>query len=185
MTLSLEVNNTAWTSHIKNILNSYASPTSEVTPVIKGNGYGISRKNLATKAHELGITSVAVGTIFEAQDVLGQGFKEVLVMDPVKDIDELAFKELTRMHNSSLLLTISCLKDAQNVGNNPVVVEGITSMNRFGIGINNLAEVSNLNLKGISLHFPTGNTKIGKTTEVANWLNSYKTLCPIGRKLFT
>jgi alanine racemase len=183
MTLSLEVNNTAWTSHIKNILNSYSSSTSEVTPVIKGNGYGIGRKNLATKAHELGITSVAVGTIFEAQDVLGQGFKEVLVMDPVKDIDELAFKELTRMHNSSLLLTISCLKDAQNVGNNPVVVEGITSMNRFGIGINNLAEVSNLNLKGISLHFPIGNTKIGKTTEVANWLNSYKTLCPSGQKV--
>ncbi len=33
---------------------------------------------------------MAVGTIFEAQDVLDQGFKEVLVMDPVKDIDELA-----------------------------------------------------------------------------------------------
>jgi len=183
MTLSLEVNNTAWTNHIKNILNSYASPTSEVTPVIKGNGYGIGRKNLSKKAHELGVNSVAVGTIFEAQDVLNQGFQEVLVMDPVKDIDELAFKELTRINNSSLILTISCLKDAQNIGNNPVVVEGITSMNRFGIGINNLAEVSNLNLKGISLHFPIGNTKIGKTTEVANWINSYKTLCPSGQKV--
>jgi hypothetical protein len=183
MTLSLEVNNNAWTNHIKNILNSYASPTSEVTPVIKGNGYGIGRKNLSNKAHELGVTSVAVGTIFEAQDVLNQGFQEVLVMDPVKDIDDLAFKELTRINNSSLILTISCLKDAQNIGNNPVVVEGNTSMNRFGIGINNLAEVSNLNLKGISLHFPIGNTKLGKTTEVANWLNSYKTLCPSGQKV--
>jgi alanine racemase len=183
MTLSLEVNNTAWTSHIKNILNSYSSPASEVTPVIKGNGYGIGRKNLATKSHELGISSVAVGTIFEAQDVLDQGFKEVLVMDPVKDIDELAFKELTRINNSSLLLTISCLKDAQNIGNNPVVVEGITSMNRFGIGINDLAEISRLNLKGISLHFPIGNSKIGKVTEVTNWLNSYKTLCPSGQKV--
>jgi len=183
MTLSLEVNNTAWTNHIKNILNSYASPTSEVTPVIKGNGYGIGRKNLSKKAHELGVNSVAVGTIFEAQDVLNQGFQEVLVMDPVKDIDELAFKELTKINNSSLILTISCLKDVQNIGNNPVVVEGITSMNRFGIGINNLAEVSNLNLKGISLHFPIGNTKLGKTTEVANWLNSYKTLCPSGQKV--
>jgi alanine racemase len=183
MTLSLEVNNNAWTSHIKNILNSYSSSTSEVTPVIKGNGYGIGRKNLSQKAHELGVNSVAVGTIFEAQDVLNQGFQEVLVMDPVKDIDDLAFKELTRINNSSLILTISCLKDAQNIGNNPVVVEGNTSMNRFGIGINNLAEVSNLNLKGISLHFPIGNTKIGKTTEVANWLNSYKTLCPSGQKV--
>jgi hypothetical protein len=183
MTLSLYVNNNAWTSHIKNILNSYSSSTSEVTPVIKGNGYGIGRKNLATKAHELGVNSVAVGTIFEAQDVLDQGFKEVLVMDPVKDIDELAFNELTRINNSSLLLTISCLKDAQNVGNNPVVVEGITSMNRFGIGINDLAEISHLNLKGISLHFPIGNSKIGKVTEVTNWLNSYKTLCPNGQKV--
>jgi hypothetical protein len=183
MTLSLEVNNNAWTSHIKNILNSYSSSTSEVTPVIKGNGYGIGRKNLSQKAHELGVNSVAVGTIFEAQDVLEQGFKEVLVMDPVKDIDELAFKELTKINNSSLLLTISCLKDAQNIGNNPVVVEGITSMNRFGIGINNLAEVSNLNLKGISLHFPIRNSKIGKVTEITNWLNSYKTLCPSGQKV--
>jgi alanine racemase len=183
MTLSLEVNNTAWTSHIKNILNSYSSSTSEVAPVIKGNGYGIGRKNLAQKAHELGVNSVAVGTIFEAQDVLDQGFKEVLVMDPVKDIDELAFKELTKINNSSLILTISCLKDAQNIGKNPVVVEGITSMNRFGIGINNLAEVSNLNLKGISLHFPIGNSKIGKVTEVTNWLNSYKTHCSNGQKV--
>jgi alanine racemase len=183
MTLSLDINNTAWTNHINNVLNSYASSTSEVTPVVKGNGYGIGRKNLSQKAQELGVNSVAVGTIFEAQDVLDQGFKEVLVMDPVKDIDELAFKELTKINNSSLILTISCLKDAQNIGNNPVVVEGITSMNRFGIGINNLADVSNLNLKGISLHFPIGNTKIGKTTEVANWLNSYKTLCPSGQKV--
>jgi hypothetical protein len=183
MTLSLDVNNTAWTNHINNVLTSYSSSASEVTPVIKGNGYGIGRKNLSQKAHELGVNSVAVGTIFEAQDVLDQGFKEVLVMDPVKDIDELAFKELTKINNSSLILTISCLKDAQNIGNNPVVVEGITSMNRFGIGINNLAEVSNLNLKGISLHFPIGNSKIGKVTEVSNWLNSYKTLCPSGQKV--
>jgi hypothetical protein len=81
------------------------------------------------------------------------------------------------------LLTISCIKDAQNIGNNPVVVEGITSMNRFGIGINDLAEISRLNLKGISLHFPIGNSKLGKVTEVTNWLNSYKTLCPSGQKV--
>ena len=183
MTLSLNVDNNLWTNHIRSILKTFSINNSEVTPVIKGNGYGIGKENLATKAKELGIQTVAVGTVFEAKSVLDQGISQVLIMDPVKDIDELAFKELATLNPSSLLLTISCLKDAQNVGKTPVVIEGITSMSRFGIGLNELAQVSNLNIKALSLHLPIENPRKGKVAEISDWINSYQTNCPNGEKV--
>ena len=90
MTLSLHVDNNVWNSHIKNVIKNYSSNNSEVIPVIKGNGYGIGKDNLAKKAHELGMKTVAVGTVYEAQIVLAQGISQVLIMDPVKSVDELA-----------------------------------------------------------------------------------------------
>ncbi len=183
MTLSLNVNNNLWTSHLKSVLNTYSINNSEVTPVIKGNGYGIGKENLAKKSKELGIQTVAVGTVFEAKSVLDQGISQVLIMDPVKDIDELAFKELSILNPSSLLLTISCLKDAQNVGKTPVVIEGITSMNRFGIGINELSQISDLNIKALSLHLPIENPSKGKVNEISDWINAYQKQCPNGDKV--
>jgi hypothetical protein len=183
MTLSLNVDNNLWTNHLKSILNTFSINDSEVTPVIKGNGYGIGKENLAKKAKELGMQTVAVGTVFEAKSVLEQGISQVLIMDPVKDIDELAFKELSILNPSSLLLTISCLKDAQNVGKTPVVIEGITSMSRFGLGINELSNISNLNIKALSLHLPIENPAKGKVTEISDWINAYQTHCPSAHKV--
>ena len=182
MTLSLNVDNNLWTNHIKIVLNTFSMNNSEVTPVIKGNGYGIGKENLAKKAKELGMQTVAVGTVFEAKSVLDQGISQVLIMDPVKDIDELAFKELSTLNPSSLLLTISCLKDAQNVGKTPVVIEGITSMSRFGLGINELSSISNLNIKALSLHLPIENPAKGKVSEISDWINAYQTNCPSADK---
>ena len=183
MTLSLHVDNNLWTAHIKKVLANYSTPNSGVVPVIKGNGYGIGKTHLAQKAKELGLTEVAVGTVFEAHEVLNSGIKQVLIMDPVKDIDELAFKELSQINNSALLLTISCLKDAQNVGKTPIIIEGITSMSRFGLGIDDLKEVSNLNLKGLSLHLPIENPSKSKVEEIKDWVISYKQICPNGEKV--
>ena len=183
MTLSLNVDNNLWTNHIKSVLNTFSINNSEVTPVIKGNGYGIGKQNLAKKAKELGMQNIAVGTVFEAKTVLEQGISQVLIMDPVKDIDELAFKELPTLNPSSILLTISCLKDAQNVGKTPVVIEGITSMSRFGLGINELSNISNLNIKALSLHLPIENSAKGKVSEISDWINAYQTHCPSADKV--
>ena len=177
MSLSLHVDNNSWTTHIKKHIENYSSANSEVVPVIKGNGYGIGKSNLAKKAVELGLLEVAVGTVFEAKEVLANGIKTVLIMDPIKDIDELAFKELSTINNSSLLLTISCLKDAQNVGKTPVVIEGLTSMNRFGLKINELKDVSSLNIKGLSLHLPIENPQQSKVDQVTNWIENYSKQC--------
>lgn len=183
MTLSLHVDNNLWSTQINKVITSYSSTNSEVIPVIKGNGYGIRKTNLAKKAQEMGLFEVAVGTIFEAQEVLENGATQVLIMDPVKDIDELAFKELSKINSSQILLTISCLKDAQNIGKTPVIIEGITSMNRFGLGINNLEEVKDLNIKGLSLHLPIANPAKSRVLEVTNWINSYQQHCPKGEKV--
>ena len=135
------------------------------------------------KAKELGMQTVAVGTVFEAKSVLEQGISQVLIMDPVKDTDELAFKELSALNPSSLLLTISCIKDAQNVGKTPIVIEGITSMSRFGLGINELSSVSNLNIKAFSLHLPIENPAKSKVTEISDWISAYQTHCPNADKV--
>ena len=104
MTLSLNVDSNLWTNHIRSILNTFSINNSEVTPVIKGNGYGIGKENLAKKAKELGIQTIAVGTVFEAKSVLDQGISQVLIMDPVKDVDELAFKELAKLKSLQCLI---------------------------------------------------------------------------------
>ena len=183
MTLSLHVDNNIWNSHIKNVKKKYALNNSEITPVIKGNGYGIGKDNLAKKAHELGMKTVAVGTVYEAQIVLAEGISQVLIMDPVKAVDELAFKELSKLNPDKILLTVSSLKDTQKLGQTPIIIEGITSMNRFGIELTELKQISDLNIKGISFHLPIANSAQGKVTEISIWLNSYKTLCPSGEKV--
>ena len=183
MTLSLHVDNNIWNSHIKNMIKNYSLNNSEITPVVKGNGYGIGKDNLAKKAHELGMKTVAVGTVYEAQIVLAEEISQVLIMDPVKAVDELAFKELSKLNPDKILLTVSSLKDTQKLGQTPIIIEGITSMNRFGIELTELKQISDLNIKGISFHLPIANSAQGKVTEISNWLNSYKTLCPSGEKV--
>ena len=183
MTLSLHVDNNIWNSHIKNVIKNYSLNNSEITPVIKGNGYGIGKDNLAKKAQELGMKTVAVGTVYEAQIVLAQEISQVLIMDPVKAVDELAFKELSKLNPDKILLTVSSLKDTQKLGQTPIIIEGITSMNRFGIELTELKQISDLNIKGISFHLPIANSAQGKVNEISKWLNSYKTLCPSGEKV--
>ena len=61
MSLTLQVTNQAWSNSLKSVIDSYENC---LVPVIKGNGYGIGRSNLANKSLNLGLTEIAIGTIF-------------------------------------------------------------------------------------------------------------------------
>jgi hypothetical protein len=174
MSLSLSINNSIWTKHLQNTLTSFKTNNSSLIPVIKGNGYGIGRQNLAKKCKELNINEVAVGSIFEASSVLKQGISKVLIMDPIKDIDKNAFLELQQLDNSKLMITISDIKDVSNIAKTPVIIEGLTSMNRFGVAASELDALANLNIQGISLHLPIDKSSVNKIAEVMKWIEVYK-----------
>ena len=180
MSLTLFVNNNYWTNSLKNVLNAYEN---SLIPVIKGNGYGIGKSNLAKKSEELGLTEIAIGTIFEAQEIINCDFNQIIVMDPIKDLDKNAFDELKKINDKRLVLTLSDIKDATNLENTPVIVEVLTSMKRFGLTANDLKTLSNYQILGLSLHLPIENSTNGKITEVKNWLKIYEEVLPQAKKV--
>lgn len=180
MSLTLYVNNNYWTNSLKNVLNAYEN---SLIPVIKGNGYGIGKSNLAKKSEELGLTEIAIGTIFEAQEIINCDFNQIIVMDPIKDLDKNAFDELKKINDKRLVLTLSDIKDATNLENTPVIVEVLTSMKRFGLTANDLKTLSNYQILGLSLHLPIENSTNGKITEVKNWLKIYEEILPQAKKV--
>lgn len=180
MSLTLYVNNNYWTNSLKNVLNAYEN---SLIPVIKGNGYGIGKSNLAKKSQELGLTEIAIGTIFEAQEIINSDFNQIIVMDPIKDLDKNAFDELKKINDKRLVLTLSDIKDATNLENTPVIVEVLTSMKRFGLTANDLKTLTNYQILGLSLHLPIENSTNGKITEVKNWLKIYEEILPQAKKV--
>jgi len=180
MSLTLYVSNNNWTNSLKNVLNAYEN---SLIPVIKGNGYGIGKSNLAKKSEELGLTEIAIGTIFEAQEIINSDFNQIIVMDPIKDLDKNAFDELKKINDKRLVLTLSDIKDATNLENTPVIVEVLTSMKRFGLTANDLKTLSNYQILGLSLHLPIENSTNGKITEVKNWLKIYEEVLPQAKKV--
>ena len=87
MSLTLQVNNQAWSNSLKSVIDSYENC---LVPVIKGNGYGIGKANLANKSLDLGLTEIAIGTIFEAKEVVDKEFavdiyKSNMYIDGIED----------------------------------------------------------------------------------------------------
>ncbi|MGA0083301.1 MAG: alanine racemase, partial [Candidatus Nanopelagicales bacterium] len=145
MSLTLHVNNQSWTNSLTNVLNSFENC---IVPVIKGNGYGIGKANLAKKSLEHGIKEIAIGTIFEAKEVIDKDFLQIVVMDPVKDLDKSSFDELKKLNDKRIVLTLSDINDASNMKETPVIVEVLTSMKRFGLTANDLKSLTSYQILG-------------------------------------
>ena len=114
---------------------------------------------------------------------LNSDFNQIIVMDPIKDLDKNAFDELKKINDKRLVLTLSDIKDATNLENTPVIVEVLTSMKRFGLTANDLKTLSNYQILGLSLHLPIENSTNGKITEVKNWLKIYEEILPQAKKV--
>ncbi|MFM7139825.1 MAG: alanine racemase, partial [Actinomycetes bacterium] len=179
MSLTLQVNNQNWTNSLKTVIDSYENC---IVPVIKGNGYGIRKSNLANKSQDLGLTEIAIGTIFEAKEVINKDFSQIVVMDPIKDLDKSSFDELKRLNDKTIVLTLSDINDATNLKETPVIIEVLTSMKRFGLRTDDLKTLINHQILGLSLHLPIENSIIGKINEVRNWLNIYEEILPNAKK---
>jgi hypothetical protein len=185
MTFVLHVDGHRWRAHTSRTLESvraaigsapgtHPSALGDLVPVAKGNGYGVGLAHLLAESARLGLTRVAVGTVFEAHSALEAYDGDVLVLTPFEPADPYASAQWVELahgpHADRLVRTIASREafDALAEGPGParVVLEGLTSIGRFGLGSDDLATLladdstvaallhRRLRIEGLALHLP-------------------------------
>ena len=170
MTLQLRVDSAAWGRHVSETANSLG----DLIPVVKGNGYGFGRATLIKHAKKISC-DIAVGTIFEAEDVPSDC--RAFVLTPVGKIMPAA-KNLAK----DLVLTVGSVHHVQNLRDaswrGEVVIKLRSSMNRYGAEISELETLvtavqdAGLTQVGWSVHPPLDGTSQCHATEISNIISS-------------
>ncbi|HET7326784.1 MAG TPA: alanine racemase [Nocardioidaceae bacterium] len=170
MALTLTVDGPRWRAHLRSV----ADRTPGLVPVAKGNGYGFGVGRLARKAGWLGSDLLAVGGYGELSEVMGRFDGDVLVMTP-RRVSSTGDSERVPT-DPRLVHTVGRPEDLQaltaTVDRPRVLVEGLTSMRRHGLTMDELAHLvahppSGVRIEGLALHLPIG---IDATQEVRDWL---------------
>lgn len=164
MTFTLYVDAEKWRRHLDQVVNNYSLLASEVSPVIKGNGYGLGRALLAAECANLGVKKLAVGTVFELEQALRDFAGDVIVLEPFSPADVQAvstWKRILNVHGDRIIVTIAGpdLVSATHAGVRRAYLEGRTSMNRFGMTPSEMESAlstsgSAVNIEGLTLHLP-------------------------------
>jgi len=183
MTLSLTIDKKLWFKHLQQEISDFSANNISLVPVIKGNGYGIGRNRLAKVCEELKISTIAVGTVYEINEVIDANFKNILIMDPIESQDIDSYKEYEKFDKNKTTLTVSSLKNINKFIDSALVIEGLTSMNRFGLNKSDLNQVKSHKIQGLSLHLPIDSTNKSKLSEVRSWLKAYQEHCTNGAKV--
>lgn len=164
MTFTLHVDAPRWRKHLDSVVAEYSQVGATVSPVIKGNGYGFGRAILCDEVSRLNLSSVCVGTIFEAEQALALFAGDVVVMEPFTELNPRAVQRWTSlMHNySSRLIAIIATNEISAISHAGVrraYIEGLSSMSRFGLTsheMDNALETNDhaVSIEGLWLHLP-------------------------------
>ena len=148
----LEVEADRWRSG----LSALSAATPGLVPVVKGNGYGLGRDQLAHEATTLGLTTIAVGTYDEVPGALAAFGGDVMVMTPWRPffadvvLDERVIHTLGRVSDIAELSAIAPTAR--------ILLEGETSMARHGLDRHELAAavaaLGDLRVEGFAIHLP-------------------------------
>lgn len=162
MALILHVDGTRWRAAQQAALRRLPG----IVPVVKGNGYGFGRALLSGEAHRLGVAAIAVGTYVELAEALADFGGDVLVLEPYRAA---IHSELPDLHNTRAVHTVTTADDLADLRSaHPgarVVVEGLTSMARFGMPLSSLPSfVSSARGEGVTLHLPLGSGHVAEIT---------------------
>lgn len=146
MSLRLTINEHAFRAHVAHVVGT----TPGLIPVVKGNGYGLGRPFLVRLVSELlgSAQAVAVGTVFEAQDIPAP--TPVYILTPIGEFDQVDIP-------SNAIPTVATERDLavlQTKGwKSPVVVKLASPMQRFGVASHDfLALVQNISAAGLTIH---------------------------------
>ena len=175
MTFALTIDADAWHAHQDLVSDSIRRITGEfVVPVIKGNGYGIGQGRLAREAVRLGVDAVAVGTVYEVDEVAHHGNYDIVVLEPFDPRDAMAAEAWwqmgSKLHSGRVIRTVSSrealMSLTQGDGSVRVLLEAQTSMHRFGFDEDEMLRLladsavrealarGRVLIDGLSLHMP-------------------------------
>ncbi len=183
MTFTLHVDGTRWRANatavrdaVRASLATGAPPYVEgdLVPVTKGNGYGLGNVRLAREAQRLGLTRIAVGTVYEVADVAAAHDGDILVLTPYDPRDVVAEAVWSQVERTTLagrvLRTIASRHAWDELAGRDettrVVLEALTSMGRFGLEADELTDLlaadstlrvlasGRLVVEGLALHLP-------------------------------
>lgn len=166
VTITLTVRTDEWRSHVARI----TAAVDGLVPVVKGNGYGFGRAQLAAIAGELADT-IAVGTIHELDEL--PAAVDTVVLTPT----------LAPPVSTAPILTVGNRAHIDALGSWPgrVIVKLASSMRRFGRdeGLVDAARAAGLDVVGVSIHPPLAGTDAGHRDEVLAALDSIEPDMPV------
>jgi len=206
MSFDLDIDAARWRAHIDSVAAGAASiPDCHLVPVIKGQGYGLGADLLLAEATRIGASTVALGTIAEVPGRADVYAGHQLVLQPYDHRDESARQAWQRLATATasgrLLRTVaspevlrtlaaSALADPRSGGR--IVIEGLTSMRRFGMSPREMAEVvadesvrtalscGALTLHGLALHLPLTDPRPSRVDQVLVWAQLWSDLTATG-----
>ncbi|MEO7061697.1 MAG: alanine racemase, partial [Lapillicoccus sp.] len=176
MSVIFHVDAARWRGHLDRTIR--ANPG--IVPVVKGNGYGVGLDLLLAEASRLhgssGVSQIAVGTYAEARLALDAYPGDVLVLEPYRPV---LHGDLPHLGAHALVHNVVSIDDATDLARRTadrwrprVLVEGLSTMNRFGAPHDEAArllehcrsEASGVDLVGASLHLPLGDGHLAEVT---------------------
>ena len=202
MTFTLHVDGARWREHTERTRDAVRSAISagprsagdragdqaanegDLVPVAKGNGYGLGNVRCVREAQRLGLTRVAVGTVYEVAEVAASYDGDILVLTPYEPADRTAaaaWGVLGRTpYADRVLRTVSSRPawDALVTGTTPsrVLLEAFTSIGRFGLQPDEIRGVladdttisalasGHVRLEGLALHEPIAQPHVDRRT---------------------
>lgn len=191
MSFVLTVAADRWRAHLQSVSAAVtAASGTPVVPVVKGNGYGLGQVALAAESARLPGDVIAVGTVFELDEVLTHSLDDVVVLEPFDPRDAAAaaawWTVAQRWDSGRVIRTIASMAGLESLLEGPgtirVILEARTSMQRFGFSESELLRIiadttvqravrdGRLQVVGLGLHLPIAAPATQtKVSEVLRW----------------
>ncbi len=156
MSLDLYVDAPTWQAGMSNVL----AEVPNLVPVIKGNGYGFGPLALARQVRLWGGNSVAVYDSADAAMIRPWVNGQIIVMQPwlAPHISAAQLPADPVVRTLSHVDAVQALARRSLRHHTPVIVEGLTRLQRHGIELADLRELRSslhaLSLEGFSVHLP-------------------------------